>query len=160
MPQGFTRRAIGALLTATILLLLWRVSNYQVPSFKPSALPPQAPPRPGGDRRPRIGKVSMLYGNPNTLYERALQSHERHAHRWGCPMYILQEDISTGFWNKPSYLLSLVIQELAKPASKRLEWLMFVTTYNPSPPPSLFLLLLLILCAFDLQVGRCRFHYN
>jgi hypothetical protein len=69
----------------------------------------------------------MLYGNPNPLYERALRSHERHAQRWGYPMYVLEEDISEGFWNKPSYVLSLVIQELAKPPAKRCEWLMLVS---------------------------------
>ena len=74
----------------------------------------------------RIAKVSMLYGEANHMYERALQSHERHGKRWGYPMHILREDISVGFWNKPSYLISLVISELAKPAGERIEWLMYV----------------------------------
>jgi hypothetical protein len=74
----------------------------------------------------RIAKVSMLYGETNHMYERALQSHERHGKRWGYPMHILREDISVGFWNKPSYLISLVINELAKPAGQRMEWLMYV----------------------------------
>jgi hypothetical protein len=74
----------------------------------------------------RVAKVSMLYGETNHMYERALQSHERHGKRWGYPMHILRQDISIGFWNKPSYLLSLVISELAKPAGERIEWLMYV----------------------------------
>lgn len=41
-------------------------------------------------------------------------------------MHILRQDISIGFWNKPSYLMSLVINELAKPAGERMEWLMYV----------------------------------
>jgi ABC-type dipeptide/oligopeptide/nickel transport system permease component len=124
MPQGFTRRAIGALLTATALLLIWRISNYDVTSLAPAS-PNSQIAKSGGNPR-RIAKVSMLYGNPNPLYERALQSHERHAQRWGYPMYVLEQDISEGFWNKPSYVLSLVIQELAKPPGKRCEWLMSV----------------------------------
>ncbi|KXG51868.1 Galactosyl transferase [Penicillium griseofulvum] len=60
------------------------------------------------------------------MYERALQSHERHGKRWGYPMHILRQDISIGFWNKPSYLLSLVISEMAKPAGERIEWLMYI----------------------------------
>lgn len=72
----------------------------------------------------RVAKVSMLYGEPNHMYERALQSHERHGKIWGYPMHVLRQDISVGFWNKPSYLLSLVIAELAKPAGERMEWLM------------------------------------
>ncbi|KAJ5431864.1 hypothetical protein N7445_008362 [Penicillium cf. griseofulvum] len=74
----------------------------------------------------RVAKVSMLYGETNHMYERALQSHERHGKRWGYPMHILRQDISIGFWNKPSYLLSLVISEMAKPAGERMEWLMWV----------------------------------
>lgn len=73
----------------------------------------------------RITKVSMLYGNRNTLYERALQSHRRHAERWGYGMDVLQNDIAVGYWNKPSYLLSLVIEELAKPVAERVEWFMY-----------------------------------
>ena len=74
----------------------------------------------------RIAKVSMLYGSPNPVYEKALESHKHHAERWGYPMKVLQQDMVGGFWNKPSYLLSLVIEELAKSPSKRVEWLMFV----------------------------------
>lgn len=66
----------------------------------------------------------MLYGETNHMYERALQSHERHGKQWGYPMHILRQDIAVGFWNKPSYLLSLVINELTKPAGERMEWLM------------------------------------
>lgn len=77
-------------------------------------------------RLQRIAKVSMLYGKTNHMYERALQSHERHGKRWGYPMHVLRQDISVGFWNKPSYLMSLVINELAKPAGERMEWLMYV----------------------------------
>ncbi|OQD83119.1 hypothetical protein PENANT_c018G08027 [Penicillium antarcticum] len=60
------------------------------------------------------------------MYERALQSHERHGKKWGYPMHVLRQDISVGFWNKPSYLLALVINEMAKPAGERMEWFMWV----------------------------------
>lgn len=59
------------------------------------------------------------------MYERALRSHERHGERWGYPMHVLRQDITAGFWNKPCYLLSLVINELAQPVEKRLEWFMY-----------------------------------
>lgn len=77
----------------------------------------------------RVAKVSMLYGETNHMYERALQSHERHGKQWGYPMHILRQDISIGFWNKPSYLLSLVVNELTKPAGERMEWLMYVLSF-------------------------------
>lgn len=72
----------------------------------------------------RIAKASMLYGQYNNLYERALRSHARHAQRWGYPMHVLRHDISVGFWSKPTYLLSLVLQELRKPAEERVDWLL------------------------------------
>lgn len=75
---------------------------------------------PGG---PRIAKVSMLYGK-NPLYERALRSHHVHNERHNYPMQVLREDVTGGYWNKPSYLLSLIVQELAKSPEKRAEWLM------------------------------------
>ncbi|KAB8556627.1 hypothetical protein FH972_025663 [Carpinus fangiana] len=86
----------------------------------------------------------MLYGEtPNPLYERAVRSHRLHNERWNYPMFVLREQIAGGYWNKPSYLMSLIVQELAKPKSERLEWLMWVDAdlilINPSIPVSVFL---------------------
>lgn len=66
----------------------------------------------------------MLYGQYNNVYESALRTHQRHADLHGYSMHVLREDFIGGFWNKPSYILSLVIAELAKPKGERLEWLM------------------------------------
>jgi hypothetical protein len=74
-------------------------------------------------------KVSMLYGNPHPVYERALENHQRHAARWGYSMKVLREGFVGGLWNKPAYLLSLVLQELEKPTSERANWLMWVPKY-------------------------------
>ncbi|KAL4993741.1 hypothetical protein BDV10DRAFT_198068 [Aspergillus recurvatus] len=91
----------------------------------------------------RITKASMLYGPRNALYERALQSHRRHAEKWGYGMEVLQNEITTGYWNKPSYLLALVIRELSRPVNERVEWLMWVDAdsivINPLIPLELFL---------------------
>ncbi|KAL4984894.1 hypothetical protein BDW68DRAFT_180210 [Aspergillus falconensis] len=91
----------------------------------------------------RITKVSMLYGPRNAFYERALQSHRRHAQKWGYGMEVLQNEIATGYWNKPSYLLALVIRELSRPVNERVEWLMWVDAdsiiINPQIPLELFL---------------------
>jgi hypothetical protein len=38
----------------------------------------------------RIGTVTMLYGEPDEVYERALQSHKRHCRRKGYPMHIFE----------------------------------------------------------------------
>ena len=73
---------------------------------------------------PRIIRLSMLYGASNDLYKRALDTHERHAARWGHRFQVLREDLTSGFWNKPAYMLYSVIQELVKPSDNRAEWLM------------------------------------
>lgn len=75
---------------------------------------------------PRIAVMTMLYGKRNTLYERAIKSHERHAARQGLPIHVLRNDVASGFWNKPSYILSLLIGELAKNPENRASWLMWV----------------------------------
>lgn len=75
---------------------------------------------------PRIAVMTMLYGKRNTLYERAIKSHERHAARQGLPIHILQNKVAEGFWNKPSYILSLLIAEAAKDPAERATWMMWV----------------------------------
>ncbi len=66
----------------------------------------------------------MLFGQPSPHYLRALQTHFRHNERWGYAMHVLQRDFIAGYWNKPYYMLALIIQELAKPPEERTEWLM------------------------------------
>ncbi|KAF9894786.1 hypothetical protein FE257_004407 [Aspergillus nanangensis] len=138
LRQPFHRRPLSIILGTTLLLLtFWVISPYwHSAEWEP------IPPAPGTGSG-RVAKVSMLYGKRNSLYERALRSHQRHATRWGYPMHVLREDISVGFWNKPSYLLSLVIQELAKPPTQRVEWLMWIDAdsiiLNDDIPVEIFL---------------------
>ena len=89
----------------------------------------------------KIHQVTMILdgdGPEHEVYERALKTHLAHAERWGYETHILREDIvgsgksgrdSKGHWQsgvfkKPLYLLSLVINELAKPREERAEWIM------------------------------------
>ena len=89
----------------------------------------------------KIHQVTMILdgdGPEHDVYERALKTHLAHAERWGYETHILREDIvgsgksgrdSKGHWQagvfkKPLYLLSLVINELAKPREERAEWVM------------------------------------
>ncbi|KAL4802399.1 hypothetical protein BDV18DRAFT_164222 [Aspergillus unguis] len=119
IAQTRRRRALPPLiLLGAVLLVLWlHSSNFTWHS---------APTLSADAHGRRITKVSMLYGPRNTLYERALQSHTRHAQRWGYGMDVLQNDIAVGYWNKPAYLLALVVGELAKPVVERTEWFMWV----------------------------------
>jgi hypothetical protein len=73
----------------------------------------------------RIGTITMLYGEPDEVYERALQSHKRHCRRKGYPMHVLSQNVFGSFWNKQYYLLSVVMQELAKRPSERVHWFMY-----------------------------------
>lgn len=77
-----------------------------------------------GEGGPRIAKACMLYGSQNPLYERAVRSHQLHNELHNYPMHVLRHEITGGFWNKPSYLLSLVVNELAKAPEERAEWIM------------------------------------
>jgi len=73
---------------------------------------------------PYISKASMLYGPQNDIYERAIESHKRHNEIHGYSMHVLRRGVTNGYWNKYAYLLSLVVQELAKPAEERIEWIL------------------------------------
>jgi hypothetical protein len=66
----------------------------------------------------------MLYGSSNSIYVRSLGSHERHAARHGYPMHVLGDEVVKGYWNKPVYILSLLVQELAKNPRERVQWMM------------------------------------
>ena len=70
-------------------------------------------------------KVTGLYGqHGNELYEAAVASHGEHDRLHGYEMKVLREKIVNGHWSKPTYLLSLLVQELAKGKDERAEWIM------------------------------------
>jgi hypothetical protein len=98
-----------------VLFILQYVDIYHFPGSSPVT---------GAARVPAVAKVSMIYGGANSVYVRSLNSHERHAVRHGYPMHILRHEVATGYWNKPSYLLSLLVQELAKRPAERVQWMM------------------------------------
>lgn len=75
------------------------------------------------ERRSTIGKLSMLYGETNSLYERALAAHLPHNKNFGYSMYVLREKTLPGYWSKPAYILDQVLAELALPEEQRLKWL-------------------------------------
>lgn len=90
-----------------------------------------------------IAKVSMLYGPSNPLYERALATHDIHNQNFGYPFFVLREQMLASYWSKPAYILRLLLTELEKPASERLEWLVWVdgdvVIMNPNVPLEIFL---------------------
>jgi hypothetical protein len=77
-------------------------------------------------------------GPEHDVYERVLKLHLAHGERWGYTTHVLRQDIvgsaddngrnidvhwKSGVFKKPLYLLSLVINQLAKPAEERAEWI-------------------------------------
>ena len=78
---------------------------------------------------PRIGKVTVLFHSKDETTTRAIKSHEPHNRRFGYPQLILRHDLLgggtlDGDWNKPTYLLAALLEELRKPVSERLQWLL------------------------------------
>ena len=92
--------------------------------------------------RTRIGKCTVLF-NGNSYWERALRSHEDHDALHGYRLHVLRQQLLDDVWSKPAYVLSLLLRELPKPESERLEWLFWVDAdtviLNPYVPIEIFL---------------------
>ncbi|KAJ9261678.1 CAZyme family GT34 [Paecilomyces variotii] len=92
--------------------------------------------------RPKVGKVMAIYGN-HTIYKRTMATHEKQSRRLGYPLFVLESPILDSYWNKYAIILSVMLQELAKPADKRLEWLFWfdadTVIMNPYIPLETFL---------------------
>lgn len=82
--------------------------------------------QPDTQLRSRIAKVTSIFYEEQNLntktYERALLSHREHNKIWGYQHYV-QRRAELGPWSKHSYLLKLLVTELAKSPSERLDWL-------------------------------------
>jgi hypothetical protein len=78
--------------------------------------------------RPVVGKITISFGEPDPVYDRAIRSHEYHNKRMGYPQFVLKERVLSGLWSKHAYIFSVLVQELAKPEDQRLLWLMFVSS--------------------------------
>lgn len=75
---------------------------------------------------PRVRQATMIYEADvnNTVYERSVATHIAHGAQWGNPTHILRREIvEAGFFNKPAFLLGLLIEEMAKPIEKRADWI-------------------------------------
>lgn len=79
----------------------------------------------GQPSKSKVTKVTALFGQENELYEAAIRSHEEHNRLHGYELKVLRERIVNNFWSKPAYLLSLIVEELAKPEEERTEWIMY-----------------------------------
>ncbi|ETN46911.1 uncharacterized protein HMPREF1541_01100 [Cyphellophora europaea CBS 101466] len=98
-------------------------------------------PRPEWSGRPDVAKVSMMYGE-NELYDRAIDTHLRHAQRHGYPAYVLKKELITGVWNKLLYLIHVMVAEMHR-GEQGAKWIMWFdadsAVINPALPLSIFL---------------------
>lgn len=87
----------------------------------------------------------MLYGaHKFPQLEDALSTHERHSKRFSCSFLKLENDITTRkMYSKQYFLMSTMLQELAKPVEERQQWLMWVDAdsivVNAALSPEIFL---------------------
>ncbi|KAJ9645408.1 uncharacterized protein PV06_07889 [Exophiala oligosperma] len=99
-----------------------------------------------GNLYSKIGKLTMLYYNEvskDTIwYEKALSGHKEHNMRFGYKHFVLRHEIVPDIWSKQAFILSILLQELAKPMGDRLEWLFWhdadLVLMNSNIPLELF----------------------
>ncbi|KAL1616777.1 hypothetical protein SLS54_008169 [Diplodia seriata] len=91
----------------------------------------------------RIGKCTAFFGKMRPTYERARRSHDMHNRIHGITPLVLRQQLVEGLWNKPAFILSVILDELRKPKDERLEWLLWVDrdtiVLNPCVPVEAFL---------------------
>ncbi|KXH69193.1 hypothetical protein CSAL01_07739 [Colletotrichum salicis] len=74
----------------------------------------------------RITTVTAQFGNIRGHYQNALQSHILHTTLHGSGIEVMCTPIVDDLWNKPAYILSLLLDEMLKPLEERAEWLFWV----------------------------------
>lgn len=91
----------------------------------------------------RIAKVTAHFGPQDSAYEQALYTHQRHADLHGYSILDLRTSVVDDLWNKPAYLLSIILNELRKAEHERTEWLFWfdrdTVILNPCIPLHIFL---------------------
>ncbi|KAF4552088.1 Hypothetical protein D9617_11g009360 [Elsinoe fawcettii] len=103
--------------------------------------------RKGNGVTSRIGKVSGVFYDKVTplsrAYEDALLSHLEHDDLYHYPHHVLRNKLLPGTWSREAYVYSILVQELEKPASERLDWLFWhdadVVLMNDKIPLETFL---------------------
>jgi hypothetical protein len=72
----------------------------------------------------KIGMASMLIGDTNPTYERALRTHLRHGEIQGYESFVMRSNVLDMMYNKPMFILNILMDEMKKPFHQRLEWLL------------------------------------
>ncbi|KAI1515826.1 galactosyl transferase GMA12/MNN10 protein [Pyrenophora tritici-repentis] len=76
--------------------------------------------------RARVATVTAQFGEPQEHYQRALKTHLLHALVHGTEVRVMCDAMVDDLWNKPAFILNLLMQEMLKPEKDRLEWIQWV----------------------------------
>ncbi|SPJ73694.1 uncharacterized protein FTOL_03424 [Fusarium torulosum] len=91
----------------------------------------------------RIGTVTVHLGDVQEQYQKALQTHLVHSLVHETQLDVLCSPIIDHIWNKPAFILSRLLEEMALPEDERLNWLFWVDrdtlVLDPCRPISSFL---------------------
>jgi hypothetical protein len=71
----------------------------------------------------RLATLTAQFGDPQPIYQRALGSHVLQSAVQQTPLHVLRAKIVDDLWNKPAFILELLLVEMSKPEDKRLEWI-------------------------------------
>ncbi|CAI6336681.1 unnamed protein product [Periconia digitata] len=71
---------------------------------------------------PRIALLTAHYGS-NSAYDPALLTHLTHGLVHEHQVRVLCDPIVDAIWNKPAFLLNIMMEEMMKPKDERLEWI-------------------------------------
>ncbi|KAF2253621.1 glycosyltransferase family 34 protein [Trematosphaeria pertusa] len=73
--------------------------------------------------RTRISTVSVTYGERKEHIQKALQTHIIHNIIHGNDMHVMCNPIVDDLWNKPAFILSVLLEQMLLPPEERYEWL-------------------------------------
>lgn len=74
----------------------------------------------------RLATVTAQFGKSQEHYQRALGTHVLHNAIHGTNIHVLVTKLIDDLWNKPAFILDLLLVEMEKPETERLEWLFWV----------------------------------
>ena len=93
---------------------------------------------------PKIRQATMLFEGDKdhlrNMYDRSLATHLKHGERWGVPTHLLKQSLveEGSYFNKPAWLLNLLLTEMSKPPGRRAEWIVYVHPSISFISPSAF----------------------
>ncbi|KAH8732734.1 galactosyl transferase GMA12/MNN10 family-domain-containing protein [Phaeosphaeriaceae sp. PMI808] len=75
--------------------------------------------------RARVATVTAHFGAISEHYQKAFRTHLLHSLIHGTEVRVMCDPIIDDLWNKPAFILNLLMRETMKPAKERLEWIMW-----------------------------------